>query len=322
MDELVVAGLDVTAMDLPGLGLSSKPARNYTWSFLADRIADTVRQLGLKDIHLVLHDIAGPVGVEFAVRYPQYVHSMTIANTFLDLTAFRPPFPMNLFTTPYLRDAAFSLLTSPLTQPLAYVVFRLFGSSEISYADCKAHSALLRLNNGRQSFFSIMANFNLTQEHTVFLREGLKKLARNGVKLQAVWVSDDTIPHPRQQLDYVMEHFSPAHIHILNSRHLPQEDQPAEFAQRVLSFVKSVYPAQAFQPPQQHPPDHHLSMQDQPIPHSHLFAHSHEGHDHAHHGHSHSHGHGHSHGHDHAHHHEHNSFGAAMPHHHAHGHAH
>lgn len=70
------------APDHIGMGLSEKP-ENYDYS-LETRIADVealVASLGLKKIHLIVHDWGGAIGCGFATRHPEMIGRMVILNT-------------------------------------------------------------------------------------------------------------------------------------------------------------------------------------------------------------------------------------------------
>ncbi len=74
--------LRCVAPDHIGMGLSEKP-EHYDYS-LATRIADVealVASLGLKRIHLVVHDWGGAIGFGFAARHPAIVGKLTVLNT-------------------------------------------------------------------------------------------------------------------------------------------------------------------------------------------------------------------------------------------------
>ena len=65
-----------------GMGLSEKP-QSYPYR-LATRIADVealVASLGLKKVHLVVHDWGGAIGFGFATRHPELIGRITILNT-------------------------------------------------------------------------------------------------------------------------------------------------------------------------------------------------------------------------------------------------
>lgn len=68
--------------DHVGMGLSEKP-ENYDYS-LGRRIADVeelVASLGLKRIHLIVHDWGGAIGFGFATRHPAMIGRIVILNT-------------------------------------------------------------------------------------------------------------------------------------------------------------------------------------------------------------------------------------------------
>ncbi len=65
-----------------GMGSSEKP-ENYRYT-LATRIADVealVKSLGLKRVHLVVHDWGGAIGFGFAARHPALIGRIAILNT-------------------------------------------------------------------------------------------------------------------------------------------------------------------------------------------------------------------------------------------------
>jgi pimeloyl-ACP methyl ester carboxylesterase len=79
--------------DLPGFGRSEKPA-NYDYSLARQsRLLEALLERVVPEapIHLAVHDIGGPVGLMWALRYPDRVASLLILNTTLFHELFRPP---------------------------------------------------------------------------------------------------------------------------------------------------------------------------------------------------------------------------------------
>jgi len=75
-------GARCVAPDHIGMGLSEKP-KNYEYT-LARRIGDIealVAHLGLKRVHLVVHDWGGAIGFGFAARHPEIIGRLVILNT-------------------------------------------------------------------------------------------------------------------------------------------------------------------------------------------------------------------------------------------------
>lgn len=90
------------APDHVGMGLSEKPA-GYDYT-LASRIADVeslVQSLGLRRVHLVVHDWGGAIGFGFAVRQPEKVGRIVIQNT-AAFTSRRIPFRIAVCRAPVL----------------------------------------------------------------------------------------------------------------------------------------------------------------------------------------------------------------------------
>lgn len=72
------------AMDHVGFGLSDKPP---DWSYLpslqARNLAELIATLDLKDVTLVVQDWGGPIGLSYAVNYPDSVKRLVVLNTWM-----------------------------------------------------------------------------------------------------------------------------------------------------------------------------------------------------------------------------------------------
>src|SRR5688572_25780032 len=70
------------APDMPGFGRADKPEDfRYDVAGYADHIDSLLAELGIDRVHLVLHDLGGPWGLEWAARDPGRVGSVTLLNT-------------------------------------------------------------------------------------------------------------------------------------------------------------------------------------------------------------------------------------------------
>lgn len=236
LPELAARGVRAIAFDLPGVGLSDKPRDlAYDWHALAEWVGRVVEALHLRDVHLVVHDIAGPIGVEFAIAHPQRVRSLTIMNTLLDVAAFSPPFPMWLFRVPGLRHLVFATQHPAIFTPLFHRI-GVRHPERIGYDDVAAYIHLLRRAGGHHSFLAIMDGFVLTPAHRDFLREGLLAL---DLPAQLLW-GEAEIAIPRHQLEYIQQTFPLREQCFVDGRHFPQEDQPEACAEAIARFVRQV----------------------------------------------------------------------------------
>ena len=70
--------------DLPGFGLSDKPAAvSYRPEDQARRLTALIETLGLKDVTLVVHDFGGPIGLAHAIDRPANVSRLVLFNTWM-----------------------------------------------------------------------------------------------------------------------------------------------------------------------------------------------------------------------------------------------
>ncbi|MEM7136618.1 MAG: alpha/beta hydrolase [Myxococcota bacterium] len=230
------AGYRAVSFDFPGVGLSDKPkGLDYDWHALASWVGRVVDTLELQPVHLVVHDIAGPIGIEWAIHNSVKVRSITIMNTLLDVAHFTPPFPMWTFRVPVLRHAVFSTMTTSVMLQL----FRQTGvknKAAVDEAIIGSYLYLLKCNGGHRSFLDIMGGFVLTEAHRDWLRDGLLAIDK---PMQVVW-GEHEIAIPEAQLDYVCQAFPLRAKHLVDARHFLQEDQAEVVASHITAFAKSV----------------------------------------------------------------------------------
>jgi pimeloyl-ACP methyl ester carboxylesterase len=74
----------VTAYDLRGHGYSSMPSQGYTHSDMADDLLKLADHLELGRFHLIGHSFGGLVSLSFAIRHPDRLLSLTLADAPVD----------------------------------------------------------------------------------------------------------------------------------------------------------------------------------------------------------------------------------------------
>lgn len=74
----------VIAIDLPGFGGSDKnPEASFSFRYHANILEAFLDQLGIKKVHLVVHDLGGPIALWWAQQSQQMVASYVILNTII-----------------------------------------------------------------------------------------------------------------------------------------------------------------------------------------------------------------------------------------------
>jgi haloalkane dehalogenase len=225
-------GLHGLAFDFPGLGLADRPREfDYTWSGLARWMGQAIDAMEIERCHLVVHDIGGPIGCEWAIRNPERVVSLTVLNCMLDPATFRRPWMMAPFAV---RGLGEIWLRGP--RRLTAATFRRTGiakPSMITTAEIYAHQALLRRGDGGRAFLRIMRGFELTEQKRRLLWDGL---AGRTFPARIVWGEHDPVLN-LEQLRIAQKVLRVDDPVLLPAKHFLQEDHPEAVGQAIADLV-------------------------------------------------------------------------------------
>jgi haloalkane dehalogenase len=227
-------GLRGVAFDLPGLGLAEKPESfDYSWSGLGRWTGDAIDALGIDLCHLVLHDIGGPIGLEWALRNQDRVRSLTVLDTLLDVGHFRRVWSMDLAAPPLIGP----LWVTSIRPPAARWLFYLQGIGDRSATpahEVDAHFALLHRDRGSRSFRKIIRGFELTEEKERFYLEGLGDV---GWPATILWGDRD--PALGDDRRRAAENALALEANTISAKHFLQEDQPQAVADAIAQVARS-----------------------------------------------------------------------------------
>jgi haloalkane dehalogenase len=233
IDPIAEAGLRAVAFDFPGLGLADRPARfDYSWSGLARWMGEAIEALRIDRCHLVVHDIGGPIGCEWAIRNPGRVLTLTALNTLLNVATFRRPWTMQPFAVKGLGEVWLGATPGAVFAELFYRQ-GIADRSATSRAEVYAYRELLRRGDGGRAFLRIMRGFELTPEKQRLLWTGL---AERPYPAQIVWGERD--PALGLGLLRVAQGVLRVEAPIrLPAKHFLQEDQAPAIAAAVAGFA-------------------------------------------------------------------------------------
>lgn len=231
--ELAQRGLRAVAFDLPGLGLAERPQEfDYSWSGLARWSAAAVDALGIERCHLVVHDIGGPIGFEWAIRHPERVLSLTALNTLVDAAHFHRPWTMHPFSIRGVGEVWLRGTPRFLFAQLFYLQ-GVADRAAVPRAEIYAHHALLRRGDSGRAFLRIMRGFELTAEKERFFLEGL---GARSYPAQVVWGRRDPALG-EQRRDAVQSALGVERPTLLEAKHFLQEDRASEVAAAIAAIA-------------------------------------------------------------------------------------
>jgi len=226
-------GVRAVAFDFPGLGLADRPRGfDYSWSGLARWMGAAIDALDIERCHLVVHDIGGPIGCEWAIRHPDRVLSLTALNTLLDPATFRRPWPMRPFAVRGLGE----LWLRATPKPLFAALFRHMGIADrraTSTAELLAYHELLTRLDGGRAFLRIMRGFELTEGKRRFLWDGL---AGRRYPARVVWGGRDPALG-LEELRTAQRVLAVEEPVVLPAKHFLQEDQPEAVSYAIADLV-------------------------------------------------------------------------------------
>lgn len=220
------------AFDLPGLGLAERqPQFDYTWSGLGRWTGDAIDALGIKRCHLVLHDIGGPIALEWALRNRERVLSLTVLDTLIDVAHFRRIWSIDIARLPIIGPLWVAGSRPPLARWLFY--FQTIADRSATTADeVDAHLALLKRDDGGRAFRQIVKGFELTAEKERFYTEGLREA---GWPATILWGERD--PALGADRRRAIEAALSVESELVPAKHFLQEDQAAAVAGAIASVA-------------------------------------------------------------------------------------
>jgi len=233
LPELASRGLRGVAFDFPGLGLAQRPESfDYSWGGLATWTGSAIEALGIERCHLVVHDIGGPIGFEWAIRNPEKVLSLTALNTLVDAASFHRPWPMHPFSIRGVGEAWLASMARPAFRQIYYLT-GIADRAAVPAVEIDTHHALLKRDDRGKAFLKIMRGFELTEAKERFFFDGL---AKHEYPAQVVWGEKDTMLDAKRRAA-VQRALATDKPTLLPAKHVLQEDQAAAVAAAVASLA-------------------------------------------------------------------------------------
>lgn len=222
------------AIDHIGFGLSDKPEHyDYSTQRHAQTLTDFLLEKDLSDITLVLHDFGGPIGFDFALRYPERIRRIVILNSWLWSSELDPEFTR---MKKILNSPLLPFLYRNLNFSARFVLPKSFGAKKLSRSLRKQYThpfADRTERNGTLAFAKSLLN---DQNWFEQLWKQRSVLSEKPVCL--IWGMNDPVILPHN-LEKFVSGFPNAVVHKLETcGHFPQEEQPEETLQAMRQFLQ------------------------------------------------------------------------------------
>lgn len=225
--------MPVIALDLPGYGGSSKPRdASYSFPFYAESINEFLDALGIECVHLVVHDLGGPVGLWWAAQHSERVMSYVLLDTIIDANF---SWAVKVFVGMTLFPGVKQWLSSPagLKFAMRFGLSRqelmdgeVLQNYQRPFADKVDRKGLLKSASSLH-----MKGFELIESHLASLDKPLCLIAAG---------NDKVLPEVVERFTGLKTLQPEAPLHIIpDCGHFFQEEKPEEISEHMLSFYRS-----------------------------------------------------------------------------------
>lgn len=238
----------VIVPDHMGFGKSETPQdREYTLRTHVGNLTALIEALDLRDITLVMQDWGGPIGVGYAVRHPERIHSLVLMNTVVGYgTAGRRDLP-NPVETPWFRWIRDGLPTGRTEAVLAQLgstilsVMQIVGLERLDRVDptfIQAYAAPFPTPQDCKGAIAFPLDLALGRIRD-FVREGLPGVAalRDKPALMIEGMLDRAIPPALALADFTGLWPNAPVIQVPTAGHYIQEDAPEVVIPAVQTFL-------------------------------------------------------------------------------------
>lgn len=234
LDSVADLGLRGIAFDLPGLGLADRPADfDYSWTGLGRWALEALDALGLDSVHLVVHDIGGPVGFELAAAAPERVRSLLVLNTAVTVDHFKRPWVMEPFAHRFLGEAWLASARLPI---VFRTLMRLIAiGPNVPNAEVDAYLPLLIGSDGGRAFLKIMRSFERTPEKARLYEQ---VVGATTYPVGVLWGRNDPALPAGTFGVQAQRAAGLAELPSVPGKHFLQEDFPDEVAEAVSALVR------------------------------------------------------------------------------------
>ena len=237
LPELATRGMEGIAFDFPGMGLADRPAHfDYTWSGLARWTRKALDAAGLDSVHLVVHDIGGPIGFDVIRQIPERIRSLTVLNSLVKVARFRRPWVMQLFVYPVVGALWTASTRTPLIIPF---MRRMWVHDGPRNQELRAYGDLLTRQDGGAAFRKIMRGFERTPE---FEERIIAALRGRTFPAQVIWGAQDPALDMARFAPELCDALGLEAWHQVRGKHFLQEDAPAEIAQLIARYRDDASP--------------------------------------------------------------------------------
>lgn len=224
------------SFDVPGLGdADDRPGLDYTVEGVAAYLDTLLAELGIRRVHLVLHDFGGPFGLHWGVEHPDALESVVLINTGVFIGYFGHPAALS-----YATGGVGEIDMATLTRD------RFTGTIQAQNPDPLPSAFLDRMYDDydRATRCAALQYYRSIENPDAFGRAQAAELRKRPRPALVIWGEDD--PYiPADVARRQDQAFPGARVEFLpDTGHWPFVEEPERTRDLAVSFLRDVLNAQ------------------------------------------------------------------------------
>lgn len=227
------ANFRCVAIDHIGFGLSDKP-QHYDYSTInhSKTLERFVLEKELQNLTLIVHDFGSPIGLNFAIKYPEKVKNLVILNSWLWSSKEDPEF---IKFSKILKSPLLPFLYRYLNFSPKFILPKSFGDHKLSKQLLKQYTkpfANKTQRNGTLAFAKSLLN-----DQDWFEELWNKRQAISNKPTLFIWGMKDPVIKPKNLDKFISGFKNSEVVKLPTSGHFPQEEQPEIASKSILDFL-------------------------------------------------------------------------------------
>lgn len=221
------------AIDHIGFGLSDKPQEyDYSTHNHCNTLEKFIADRRLENITLVVHDFGGPIGLNFAIHYPEKIQNLVILNSWLWSSNADPDF---IKFTKILKSPLLPFFYRYLNFSPKFILPRSFGDHKLSSSLLRQYTKTFADKTQRNGALAFAKSLLIDQDW--FEQLWKSKSAISHKPTLFIWGMKDPVIKPKNLEKFVSGFVNSKTIKLETSGHFPQEEQPEIVSKSILDFL-------------------------------------------------------------------------------------
>ncbi|UOB16145.1 alpha/beta fold hydrolase [Abyssalbus ytuae] len=226
------------ATDHIGFGLSDKP-KHYNYHTINHSISleTFVLKRKLKNITLVVHDFGGPIGLNFALRYPELVKKIVIINSWMWSSKNDPDF---IKISKILKSPLLPFLYIYLNFSPRFILPKMIIKHKFSKKRLKQY--IKPFKNRSQRYGVLYFAKSLLDDQMWFEELWNKRQIISHKPTLFIWGMKDPVLKPHNLQKFINGFKNSKLVKLEKCGHFPQEEESDRIITEIAQFIKQTHP--------------------------------------------------------------------------------